>query len=82
MMNNQTFLDAFKLIKRILIEKLEQVEANLEKSITTSNTTLIDGSSDKNSSKNIRRRRYLAALVLETNFSNLNLVEKTQIAVI
>ena len=81
-MNTESFLDAFKLIKRLLIEKLEQVEANLEKSITASNTTLIEGSPDKKRSKNIGRRRYLAALALETNLSNLNLVEKTQIAVI
>ena len=76
-MSNDSFLITFKIFKRLLIEKLDQIESNIEESLTNES---------KSKLSNSITNEYCEANMkwfLEPNWSleNLNILEKSRITV-
>ncbi len=76
-MSNDSFLIAFKIFKRILIEKLDQIESNLDQSLSNESENKLSKSiTDEYCETNMK-------WFLEPNCSleNLKVLEKSQITV-
>ena len=76
-MSNDSFLVTFKIFKRLLIEKLDQIESNIEESLSNeSECKLSDSITDEYCEANMK-------WFLEPNWSleNLKILEKSPITV-